>query len=75
LIGNPGVGEPRRIVRRIGVVECWGENCALAWIALRNHGAQQANDSPEIKGPPLAPLDGHFLRAINANPGIAGRAA
>lgn len=28
----------------------------------------------EIKGPPLAPLDGYFLLAINGNPGTAGRA-
>ena len=28
----------------------------------------------ELKGPPLAPLDGYFLLAVHGNPGIAGRA-
>src|SRR5205814_1853623 len=27
----------------------------------------------ELQGPPLQPLDGYFLLAINANPGLAGR--
>ncbi len=55
-------------------LEASGQDVVLNEIYVNPPGNTLPHEYIELKGPPLAPLDGYCLLAINGNPGVAGRA-